>query len=113
MASPFVMENKKPPTRFWLLGIRVLVWYNSGAASVGFNPAGLEINIFFLHFTNMLSFDSYPGVCCAFFYLDRKYAAEIAHNVSSRKRKEIVERAGQLHIRVTNAGAKLSAEEDA
>lgn len=44
---------------------------------------------------------------------NRKYAAEIAHNVSSRKRKEIVERAGQLHIRVTNAGAKLSAEEDA
>eukprot|EP00904_Undaria_pinnatifida_P007491 jgi/Undpi1/3872/HiC_scaffold_16.g07240.m1 len=44
---------------------------------------------------------------------NRKYAAEIAHNVSSRKRKEIVERASQLHIRVTNAGAKLSAEEDA
>ncbi|CAN0506050.1 unnamed protein product, partial [Laminaria digitata] len=36
---------------------------------------------------------------------NRKYAAEIAHNVSSRERKEIVERAGQLHIRVTNAGA--------
>lgn len=47
------------------------------------------------------------------FAASRKYAAEIAHNVSSRKRKEIVERAGQLHIRVTNAGAKLSAEEDA
>ncbi|CAM9110023.1 unnamed protein product [Hapterophycus canaliculatus] len=44
---------------------------------------------------------------------NRKYAAEIAHNVSARKRKEILERAGQLHIRVTNAGAKLSAEEDA
>lgn len=49
---------------------------------------------------------------CSYFAC-RKYAAEIAHNVSSRKRKEIVERAGQLHIRVTNAGAKLSAEEDA
>lgn len=48
-----------------------------------------------------------------FLLVIRKYAAEIAHNVSSRKRKEIVERAGQLHIRVTNAGAKLSAEEDA
>ncbi|CAM9135433.1 unnamed protein product [Choristocarpus tenellus] len=44
---------------------------------------------------------------------NRKYAAEIAHNVSSRKRKEIVERAAQLHIRVTNARAKLTAVEDA
>jgi large subunit ribosomal protein L32e len=42
----------------------------------------------------------------------RKYAAEIAHNVSSRKRKEIIERAEQLGVRVTNAAAKLKAEED-
>ncbi|CAM9242917.1 unnamed protein product [Discosporangium mesarthrocarpum] len=44
---------------------------------------------------------------------NRKYAAEIAHNVSSRKRKEIVKRASELHIRVTNARAKLTAVEDA
>ena len=43
---------------------------------------------------------------------NRKYCAEIAHNVSTRKRKEIVDRAAQLNIRVTNAGAKLQAEEN-
>merc|ERR1712046_387376 len=38
---------------------------------------------------------------------NRKYAAEIAHNVSSRKRKEIVERAEQLNIKVLNAAARV------
>lgn len=42
---------------------------------------------------------------------NRKYAAEIAHSVSIRKRKEIVERAAQLNINVTNAAAKTSTEE--
>merc|ERR1712113_119718 len=43
---------------------------------------------------------------------NRTYAAEIAHNISSRKRKEIVERAQQLNIEVLNASAKLKSEEN-
>ena len=42
----------------------------------------------------------------------RTYSAEIAHAVGSRKRKEIVERAAELGIRVTNASARLRSEEN-
>jgi large subunit ribosomal protein L32e len=42
---------------------------------------------------------------------NKTYAAEIAHNVSSKKRIEILERAKVLGIKVTNAAAKLRVEE--
>ena len=43
---------------------------------------------------------------------NRKYCAEVAHNVSTLKRKAIVERAAELNINITNGGAKLRSQED-
>jgi len=41
---------------------------------------------------------------------NKTYAAEIAHGVSSRKRIEIVARAKELGVKVTNGKAKISTE---
>lgn len=43
---------------------------------------------------------------------NRTYCAEIAHNVSTLKRKAIVERAAQLNIMVTNLLARIQSQED-
>lgn len=42
---------------------------------------------------------------------NRTYCAEIAHNVSSRARIEILDRAAELDVKVTNARAKVKTEE--
>lgn len=43
---------------------------------------------------------------------NRTYAAEVAHSVSAKKRKDIVNRANELNIKVLNANAKLRAEDN-
>merc|ERR1711953_834645 len=43
---------------------------------------------------------------------NEKYAVEIAHNIGAKKRKEIVERADQLRLLVTNRNARPRAEEN-
>jgi len=42
---------------------------------------------------------------------NRKFAAEVAGSVSARVRRDIVKRAAELNIKVTNAGARLRATE--
>ena len=44
---------------------------------------------------------------------NRRYAAEVAHNVSAKKRVAIVEKAKALGVKVLNAAARLRSEEQA
>lgn len=44
---------------------------------------------------------------------NRIYAAEVAHSVSARKRIQIVQRAKEMNIKLTNPHARLVAAENA
>jgi len=50
--------------------------------------------------------------CVLLWIFHRTYCAEIAHNISTKKRKAIVERASQLDVVVSNKLGRLRSQED-
>ncbi|BAM42427.1 60S ribosomal protein L32 [Theileria orientalis] len=54
---------------------------------------------------------STPSEVDALLMSNKKYVAEVAHNVSAKKRRVLLDRADKLGVRVTNRSARLKVEE--